>query len=565
MPVYEGPKTTLGQEIHAIKYRSEGESFDEYASRMAGALSKGTDEFRVFRDLLGEQRFLPGGRIQSAIGSPRQVTAINCFVSGVIEDNMNSIMRRAAEAAQVMRLGGGIGYDFSGLRPAGDRIKSLDSKSSGPVSFMGIFDAICKTISSAGHRRGAQMGVLRIDHPDIRHFIKAKRDQSTLTGFNMSIAVTDHFINCLLNERPFALRFANRTYEHVDPVMLWDEIMRNTWDWAEPGVIFIDTVNRMNNLHYMEKVAASNPCGEQMLPPYGSCLLGSFNLVKYIHRSIGGTTFAWGQFAADIAHAVTMLDRVIDLTLYPLPKQQKRHQQDRRMGLGITGLANAGEAMGYPYGSEGFLAFEEAVLTQLRDTAYQTSIDAARELGAFPTFKPELLDSGFAETLPPSLRDQIASYGLRNSHLISMAPTGTISLAADNISASIEPPFALEYTRQIIKDSGPEIETVKDFAWREWGIRGRTANELTPAEHLAVLTTAQRFTDSAVSKTLNIGDNVGFDDFKQIYMDAWLGGAKGCTTYRAAGQRAGVLVAKNPEEGGACRIDPTTGKRSCDE
>ena len=417
------------------------------------------------------------------MGAARQTTAFNCFVSGTIDDSMESIMNRATEAAETMRRGGGIGYDFSNIRPRGDRIKSLDSKASGPVSFMRIFDAICQTIASSGHRRGAQMGVLRIDHPDIEQFITAKNDGTSLTGFNVSVGVTNDFMSCLESKQPFPLTYKGETYKYVDPVALWDMIMRSTWDWAEPGVLFIDTINNMNNLHYIEEISATNPCGEQPLPPYGACLLGSFNLVKYVKDG----EFDYEQFEADIPVVVRAMDNVIDRTIYPLQHQRIEASNKRRMGLGVTGLANAGEMMGLPYATPKFMAFTEKVLGTLRDTAYSTSADLAEEKGTFPLFDFDAYTmSGFIKTLPPWLQTKIYQNGLRNSHLISIAPTGTIQLGSRQCIIGIEPPFALYYDRSITQFDGTQVERVEDYAY-SLGIKGRTANEISAAEHLKVL------------------------------------------------------------------------------
>ena len=428
-----GPQTRLSQEIDAMKYRQEGEGFYSKIVRIADALKDNDHHFDDFKVILREQRFLPAGRVQNAMGAARQTTAYNCFVSGIINDSMDSIMSRATEAAETMRRGGGIGYDFSRIRPRGDRIKSLDSKSSGPVSFMQIFDAVCQTIASSGHRRGAQMGVLRVDHPDIEQFITAKQNSDKLTGFNVSIGITDEFMECLENKKPFPLKFDGKVYREVDPVALWDMCMRGTWDFAEPGVLFIDRINEMNNLWYCETIEATNPCGEQPLPPFGACLLGSFNLTKYANMAT--KSFDYDQMKQDITVVVRAMDNVIDRTIYPLPEQEKEAKAKRRMGLGVTGLANAAEMLGMRYASEEFMGFTEAVLTTLRDQAYSVSSDLAVEKGPFPYYDPDkYCDSEFVKTLPEWLQSKIAEQGMRNSHLTSIAPTGTISITADNVS-----------------------------------------------------------------------------------------------------------------------------------
>ena len=574
----QGPQTPFSESLHAQKYRGPGEGFREYANRVAGVLAP--DHFHELRDILLEQRFLPAGRIQQAVGSTRGTTPYNCYVSGTIEDSLTdgqgSIMARAKQAARTMQMGGGIGYDFSTLRPRGAAIKKLGSRSSGPISFMGIFNAICLTIASAGHRRGAQMGVMRIDHPDIEEFIRAKQDSVSLTGFNVSIAVTDEFMEAVRDGREFNLRWGGEVYDTVDARALWDMVMRSTWDWAEPGVLFIDRINQANPLYYCETIAATNPCGEQPLPPFGACLLGSFNLVKYL-RWVGdndraetpseiGWVFDHQAFARDIAQVVPAMDRVIDVAKYPLYEQEKEAQSKRRMGLGVTGLANCIERIGYPYGSAGFLTEMGRILETLRNEAYTASALLADERGSFPSFVPDRYLAGeFAKTLPEDVRELILHHGLRNSHLLSIAPTGTISLTADNVSSGIEPVYAYEADRTIQEFDGPVEYHVEDYGVKYLEVRGKTADQVTADEHVAVLCVATRYVDSAVSKTCNVSPDMPWDDFKNLYMAAWAGGAKGCTTFNPAGKRMGILQAKSeePEEGAACRITED-GRRECE-
>jgi len=585
MTKHYGPTLPISEEIHAMKYRGEGETFKEAMTRVADSLKDDEEHFNVVRDILYDMRFLPAGRVQSAMGAPRVVTPYNCFVSGTVEDSFDDIMDKAKEAGITMRLGGGIGYDFSTLRPRGANIKSLNSRSSGPVTFMGIYDALCQTISSAGHRRGAQMGVLRVDHPDIEEFVGAKTNYDKLTQFNISVGVTDDFMKAVKEDTEFDLVFDGRVYKTIRAKALWDKILRATWDWAEPGVLFIDTMNKKNNLHYCETIAATNPCGEQPLPPYGACLLGSFNLTKYVYKDHMGDedvlSFNYEQFKHDIPPIVQAMDNVVDRAVYPLPKQEKEAKDKRRMGLGVTGLANAGEACGYPYGSPEFIQFVESVMTILRDTAYRSSVALAIEKGPFPVFDTQLLDSEFAKTLPQDIRDDINVHGLRNSHLLSIAPTGSISLSADNVSSGIEPVFSYYFKRTIQTFDGPKVERVDDYAYREWGIKGVKADDLSVFDHVSVLTAASKFVDSACSKTCNVGDSVTWDQFKEVYMKAYDEGASGCTTYRVSGKRYGILnadaaedVAEVPEEkvedskdfvneGSACYFDPVTGQKEC--
>lgn len=560
-----GPRFTISQQIHETKYRGQGESFEESQVRFADTLKDDYDHFKTLRAVLLDQRFLGAGRTQAAVGSPRYTTPFNCFVSGLVEDSFTSIMERAKEAGETMRLGGGIGYDFSKLRPRGDLIASLDSRSSGPVSFMGIFDSICHTISSAGHRRGAQMGVLRVDHPDIEEFIRAKQNEDTLRAFNISVGITDEFMQALTAGEDFELKFDGRVYKTVNTQALWEEIMRSTWDWAEPGVLFIDRINEMNNLHYCETIEATNPCGEQPLPPFGACLLGSFNLVKYIRAGADGLFFDYAQLEADIPPVVRAMDNIHDIAHFPLPEQKQESVDKRRMGLGITGAANAGEIIGHQYGSKEFLEWLEKVLTIIRDGVYSASIDLAKEKGPFPLFDAEeYLKGSFIKTLPDRLRKRIKKYGIRNSHLLSIAPTGTISLSADNISGGIEPVFSHFYDRTIQTFDGPTIERVEDYAYHYYGVLGRTANECTAEEHLSVLSLSQQYVDSSVSKTINVSPDMAWEEFKSIYIRAWESGCKGCTTFNSGGKRFGVLnKTEEKQEAEACYIDPETGQKEC--
>jgi len=569
-----GPTTPLSQEVHATKYRGKNETFEEAQTRFANTLKDSDEHFRSLRDILLSQRFMGGGRTQAAIGAPRQVTAFNCFVSGTIEDSFDSIMDKVKEAGQTMRLGGGIGYNFSTLRPKGDNIVSLDSSSSGPLSFMEVYDALCSTVSSSGHRRGAQMGVMNVNHPDIEDFIRAKQDSTTLTRFNLSIGITDEFMEALDKDEDFDLTFNGRVYKTVKAKLLWEEVMRSTWDWAEPGVLFIDTINKNNNLHYCEEIAATNPCGEQPLPPYGACLLGSFNLVKYIkpvyddEDTILEYVFNYAQLREDIPHVVRAMDNIHDNTVFPLEAQAKESQDKRRMGLGVTALANAGEIMGWEYGSEEFLHWAETVFTVLRDEVYNASIELAKEKGAFPLFDgKEYVKGAFIKTLPAKIRRKIRKHGIRNSHLLSFAPTGTISLSADNVSGGIEPVFSHGFERTIQTPDGARIEKVEDYAYKFYGVAGKKATDCTAQEHLAVLSLCSQYVDSAVSKTINVDPTIPWDEFKDIYYKAWKAGCRGCTTFNPDGKRYGILneAPKEEEEaeGQACYINMETGQKEC--
>jgi len=572
-----GPQTRLSQEVHATKYRMQGESFKEAQNRFASTLADSEEHFYKLRDILLEQRFMGGGRTQLAIGSPTATTAFNCFVSSPIEDDFNSIMDGAKEAGKTMRKGGGIGYDFSRLRPKGSLIVSLGSQASGPISFMRIFDSLCKTVSSAGHRRGAQMGVLRVDHPDIEEFIHAKQNSTELTAFNISLGITDEFMRCVIDKKMFDLVFEGRVYKQIFAPALWEMIMRSTWDWAEPGVLFIDRINEMNNLYYCETIEATNPCGEQPLPPNGACLLGSYNLVKYIDFDDEGTrSFNFAQLMQDIPVVTRAMDNIHDNTVFPLAKQEEESADKRRMGLGVTGLANAIEALGFSYGSPKFLEVAEDIFKVIRDETYRTSVALAKEKGAFPALDiDKYLKGNFIKTLPKTVRAGIRKYGIRNSHLLSFAPTGTISLTADNVSGGVEPVFSYGYDRTIQTESGPVVEEVMDYAYRTWGVRGKKANDCTADEHLAVLALSSQYVDSAVSKTINCSPEMPWEEFKSIYVKAWEQGCKGCTTFNSGGKRFGILNDKPEEElkaedkaapeeaAQACYIDFETGQKEC--
>jgi len=559
-----GPELEISEELHKEKYRSKGETFYECMNRISDVLGDGDRHRRAFREILLNRRFLPGGRVQSSIGSPRLTTAFNCFVSETIDDSMKGIMNAASNAAETMRKGGGIGYDFSTIRYDGALIHTLNSRASGVLPFMDIFNSVCGTVASAGNRRGAQMGVLRVDHPDIEAFVSAKQNGTALNNFNISVAITDEFMEALLNGDAFDLKWDGKTVETIDPVGLWNKIMRSNWDWAEPGVLFIDQINRENNLAYCETISATNPCGEQPLPPNGACLLGSYNLTQYIK----GQSFDVDMFKADIHEVTRAMDNVIDNTIYPLPEQMVEAKAKRRMGQGITGLANAAEALGHAYGSEWFVEFTKEVMKVLRNEAYKASVELAKEKGAFPAYDEQYLNSPFIKRLPKKIKEGIKEHGIRNSHLVSIAPCGTISLTADNVSSSIEPVFALT-TKRLIKTSEGDTKevTVPDYGYRHFGIEGKTSDKVTISDHLGVLLACQPYVDSAVSKTCNVGDDVTWEEFKDVYTNAWRGGAKGITTFRQSGKRFGVLQSDDEtptDEGAQCTIDWETGKRTCE-
>jgi ribonucleoside-diphosphate reductase alpha chain len=498
-----------------------------------------------FARALAGHKYLPAGRILAGAGTGRNVTLFNCFVMGTIEDSMDGIFRSLREAALTLQQGGGIGYDFSTLRPKGASVAGVGADASGPVSFMDVWDAMCRTIMSAGSRRGAMMATLRVDHPDIEEFITAKRVPGRLSNFNLSVLVSDAFMAAVKSGADWNLQFGGKVYRTVKAGALWDTIMRSTYDHAEPGVIFIDRVNRENNLSYCESIAATNPCGEQPLPPYGACLLGSINLARLV------TNAFTDQAALDIeelesltATAVRMMDNAIDVSRFPLPAQEHEARVKRRIGLGVTGLADALIFCRVKYGSPESLSLIRNWLEALSHAAYRASAGLAREKGPFPLFdKNAYLERPHIQALPPDIRDAIAARGIRNSLLTSIAPTGTISLFAGNVSSGIEPVFAFSYARKVLQpDGGRREEQVSDYAVRAFQAKFGpdaalpdyfvNAQMLSPSDHLAVQAAAQPFIDSAISKTINVPAGISFGDFAHVYLEAYELGCKGCTTYR---------------------------------
>jgi len=554
------------EELQASKHRLDGETRREAANRIAGGLTSETSHYDKLRHIFKLMRFIPAGRVQSSIGSTKAVTSFNCAVSSVIEDSMvdgkNCIMDIVKEAATIMRMGCGNGYDFSTLRPKGALIKKLNSNSSGPVPFMHIFNALGLCVASSGHRRGAQMGVLRIDHPDIEEFIHCKQNTDQLTGFNLSIGMTDEFMECLEKGKPFNLKWGGQVYKTIDPATLWNQIMRSAWDWAEPGILFLDTINNNNALSYCETIAATNPCGEQPLPPNGVCLLGSFNLPKYLSKTPTGYFFDNELLIEDIPSIVRAMDMVIDKSKYPLHEMEQEAKAKRRIGIGVTGVANTIEAMGFSYGSPLFIEVMEDILNTILDHSYRASAMVAKEKGAFPKFDlGHYKKSRVWKKLSSKTRKAIETHGLRNSHLTSIAPTGTISLTAGNVSGGIEPVFDYETIRPIRTPTGDKVVTIQDYAFRELGVRGKTHDQVTAQEHMDVLIAASKYVDSAVSKTVNCGDEVSWEDFEQLYFKAWKGGCKGVSVFRPSCKRAGLL--QKGEGGETCTVDPVTGVKEC--
>ena len=546
----------ISRQIWEMKYRySDDESATveksvaETWNRVATALAAPEREpalwHRRFMDALSEFRFLPAGRILAGAGTGRDVTLFNCFVMGAIPDDMAGIFENLKEAALTLQQGGGIGYDFSTLRPRGAPVRGVGSDASGPLSFMDVWDGMCRTIMSAGSRRGAMMGTLQCNHPDIEAFIDAKRDPAKLRMFNLSILVTDAFMAAVRQDDPWDLCFNGTVHKTIRARGLWDRIMRSTYDTAEPGVIFIDRINAANNLYYCENIQATNPCGEQPLPPYGACLLGSINLARLVSDPF--TAHAHLDLAALdalVPIAVRMLDNAIDVSRFPLEAQRAEALSKRRIGLGVTGLADAFAMCGVRYGSAAAVDLTRDWLGCVRRSAYRASTELAAEKGAFPLFERDAYLAGETiQKLEPDILEAIATHGIRNALLTSIAPTGTISLFAENISSGIEPIFAGEHQRAVLLPDGSKwTETVTDFAYGlfrsltpEATLPGDAfvdISSLTPEDHLAIQAAAQDFIDSSISKTVNLPEDISFDAFETVYQRAYDQGCKGCTTFR---------------------------------
>ena len=530
-------------------------------SRVALALAQAEKpEQRVGRALgfaraLSNYKFLPAGRILAGAGTGRNVTLFNCFVMGTIPDSMDGIFGALREAALTLQQGGGIGYDFSTLRPRGAGVAGVGADASGPVSFMDVWDSMCRTIMSAGSRRGAMMATLRVDHPDIEEFIAAKRTAGRLTNFNLSVLVSDAFMKAVKADADWDLQFDGKVYRTLKAKALWDTLMRSTYDYAEPGVIFIDRINQANNLGYVETIAATNPCGEQPLPPYGACLLGSINLARLVKSPFGDdAAIDMAELERLVGTAVRMLDNAIDVSRFPLEAQAQEARAKRRIGLGVTGLADALIFCKVKYGSPESLVLIRTWLEAISHAAYRASVELAKEKGAFPLFDAhQFLNRPHIAALPADIRDGIAYCGIRNALLTSIAPTGTISLFAGNVSSGIEPVFAFRYGRKILLPDGTrQEEQVEDYAVRlfrekfgdaplpDYFVNAQT---LAPADHLAVQAAAQPYIDSAISKTINLPADIAFADFEQVYATAYETGCKGCTTYRPNAVTGSVLSA----------------------
>ena len=592
-PYFTAP---IARHIWDVKYRHrEGDEVRDAAvtdtwQRIACAVAavEGRErqdwQARFFSALQGF-KFLPGGRIQAGAGTAHKVTLFNCFVMGVIGDSMDSIFEALKEGALTMQQGGGVGYDFSSLRPRGTRAYSVGSVASGPVSFMRIWDSMCATILSTGARRGAMMGTLRCDHPDIEEFIAVKQDHAQLRHFNISVLVSDAFMAAVRDDGDWPLVFpvdghevpgetvlrawpgrngvvACEVHRRVRARSLWEKIMRATYDYAEPGVLFIDRINQFNNLYYRETIGATNPCGEVPLPPYGACNLGSINLTQFVREPFSSRAHLdMNGLEASARTAVRFLDNIIDLSQFPLSAQAEQARGSRRIGLGFTGLADALMMLGMAYGSDESMELARTVMLTLCHSAYRASIATAEEKGPFPFFdKDQYLDGLFARSLPDDIRAGIARYGIRNSHLTAIAPTGTISLLANNVSSGLEPVFDSEFTRRVLELDGSYSEyRVVDYAVALWRDQGGAATGLPPAFsdahhlvpgiHLDMQAAIQPYVDQAISKTINVPADYDFAAFRELYQLAFDKGLKGCTTFRPNPVTGEILRGTVPEEG----------------
>ncbi|KPD10980.1 adenosylcobalamin-dependent ribonucleoside-diphosphate reductase [Phaeobacter sp. 11ANDIMAR09] len=562
----------IAAQIWDMKYRfkeADGTPIDVTVEdswrRIARDLARAEDKPGVWEEkfyaALEDFKYLPAGRITAGAGTARQVTLFNCFVMGTVPDSMSGIFDMLKEAALTMQQGGGIGYDFSTIRPRGADVKGVAADASGPLSFMDVWDAMCRTIMSAGSRRGAMMATMRCDHPDIEQFITAKSDSARLRMFNMSVLISDAFMEAVKADGSWKLQFDGKVYHTVEARDLWNKIMQATYDYAEPGVIFIDRINKANNLNYIENICATNPCGEQPLPPYGACLLGSINMARLVSNPFEKEAELNQEAMQElVATAVRMMDNVVDVSKFPLEAQAREAQAKRRIGLGVTGLADALLMLGLEYGSDAAARQTDRWLHAIARAAYLASVDLAKEKGAFPLFDAEAyLASGNMMNMDEDVRDAIREHGIRNALLTSIAPTGTISLYAGNVSSGIEPVFAYAYTRKVLqKDGSRTEEEVVDYAVQMYREKFGTdaalpdyfvnAQTLPPAAHVKMQAAAQKWIDSSISKTINCPEDISFDDFKDVYMQAWDQGCKGCTTYRPNDVTGSVLSVSESSE-----------------
>ena len=554
------------------------DTWDRIANALAEAEADPRNYASKFKHALEDFKFLPAGRITAGAGTGRSVTLFNCFVMGTVPDSMGGIFDMLKEAALTMQQGGGIGYDFSTLRPKGSLVEGVAADASGPLTFMDVWDAMCRTVMSAGSRRGAMMATMRCDHPDVLDFIHAKKDKNRLRMFNLSVLVTDEFMDAVNNDLKWDLKFTDKhgvtkVYDTVNARDIWDEMMTSTYNQAEPGVIFIDRINNDNNLQYCETISATNPCGEQPLPPYGACLLGSINVAKFVKNPFTPKakidTYALTE---TVGHAVRMMDNVVDVSKFPLEAQRLEAEAKRRIGLGLTGLADALIMLRSVYGSDNAQMHTDMIMQTITYAAYQTSVELAQQKGAFPLFDADsFLNSGFMKRMNDNIVDNghliasIRKYGIRNALLTSIAPTGTISLYAGNVSSGIEPVFAFSYTRKILeKDGSHRFEVVEDYAvakYREFCNENDfdydpdnlpeyfvSAQTLEPSAHVKMQAVAQTWIDSSISKTINVPEDISYDDFKDVYLEAYSRGCKGCTTYRPNEITGSVLSVEPKKE-----------------
>lgn len=554
-------KNPISEFIWKDKYKAKDDkTIDDTWKRVARALAnvepKGKEQwFRQFKWALEDFKVLPGGRILANAGlkTRHSSTLVNCFVAPEIEDSMENIYESAKNAALTLKSGGGIGFDFSKIRPAGATIDGINQgQASGPVSFMQIFDKTCKIVM-AGNRRGAMIGVLRIDHPDIEEFIGCKDGTDFLSSMNLSVGITDKFMQAVEANEEFDLVFKQKVYKRVNARDLFNRITKHTYEYSEPGVIFLDTVNNMNNLYYTETIAASNPCGEQMLPPGGACNLISINLTQVVTAAFEPeATMDFDLLEKLTRIAVRMADNTIDITNYPLDLYKESADATRRIGLGITGLANMLTMLGTPYNSHDAHRTVDTVMRFIRDAAYEESIELAKVKGAFPKWTSKYADGAFIKKLPTNIQADIREFGIRNSHLLSIQPTGTVSLLANNISSGLEPIFALSFTRKVKNHDGEdEVFDLRDFAYhaaqKVWGKAKidkvfMTSSNLTVDDHIQVQSLIQEHVDSSISKTINVPTGYPYSDFENVYWSAWREGLKGITTFRPTEKLKGIII-----------------------
>lgn len=589
-------KQKLSQDIWDQKYRfkkHDGEIIDQtvedtwkrIAKELASSEEKEIRHFweNKFYRALEDFKFIPAGRIISGAGTGRRVTLSNCFTMGTIPDSMDGIFDHLKEAALTMQQGGGIGYDFSTIRPQGCHVKGVDSDASGPLTFMDVWDSMCKTVMSAGSRRGAMMATMRCDHPDIEKFIEAKRDASRLRMFNVSVLITDDFMKAVKSDSDWDLVWDGKTHKTIKASVLWDKIMMSTYNYAEPGVIFIDRVNEMHNINYLETIATTNPCGEKPMGPYASCLLGSVNLTAFVENPFTDEcSFDYDSLRNVVRTAVRMMDNVIESSNFPLVKQKRKAVEDRQLGLGVTGLADTIAMLTETYGSEESVEITESIMSVILNESYTTSAKIASKKGTFKTYsKSKFMKSKFVNSgyLDQSTLETMDRCGMRNALVVSIAPTGTISMYANNVSSGIEPIFATAYDRKILNPDGSHrTDSVVDYAvklYREMYPDDSslpdyfvTAQTITPEDHIVMQAAVQKYVDSSISKTTNCPEDISFEDFKNVYMLAYDMGCKGCTTYRPNDVTGSILTATEddmPYEGGSCTYDPETGTRTCDE